>query len=99
MTGTLPCPALPALNPLILDLDATLIPRMVAWINEKKYWQPALNQAREELTDAWVVNATVRSRRSRTTRPARTFPCVPSPCILVRRRPYWILSGNECPRS
>lgn len=32
--------------------------RMVAWINEKKYWQPALNQAGEERTDAWVVNAT-----------------------------------------
>lgn len=32
--------------------------RMVAWINEKKYWQPALNQAGEERADAWVVNAT-----------------------------------------
>ncbi len=32
--------------------------RMVAWINEKKYWQPALDQAGEERTDAWVVNAT-----------------------------------------
>ncbi|NVN00809.1 IS1380 family transposase [Arthrobacter sp. SDTb3-6] len=32
--------------------------RMVAWINEKKYWQPALDQAGEERTNAWVVNAT-----------------------------------------
>lgn len=32
--------------------------RMVAWINERKYWQPALNQAGEEREDAWVVNAT-----------------------------------------
>lgn len=32
--------------------------RMVAWINEKKYWQPALDQSGDERADAWVVNAT-----------------------------------------
>ena len=31
---------------------------MVAWINDKQYWQPALDQAGDERTDAWVVNAT-----------------------------------------
>lgn len=31
---------------------------MVAWINDKKYWQPALDQAGNERTNAWVVNAT-----------------------------------------
>ena len=31
---------------------------MVGWINDKKYWQPALDQAGEERADAWVVNAT-----------------------------------------
>jgi hypothetical protein len=32
--------------------------RMVAWINDKQYCQPALDQAGDERTDAWVVNAT-----------------------------------------
>ncbi|WP_026533336.1 IS1380 family transposase, partial [Arthrobacter sp. H41] len=31
---------------------------MVGWINDKKYWQPALDQSGDERTDAWVVNAT-----------------------------------------
>ncbi|MET3176389.1 UNVERIFIED_ORG: hypothetical protein ABIB52_004264 [Arthrobacter sp. UYCu721] len=32
--------------------------RMVAWINDKQYWQPALDQTGDERTNAWVVNAT-----------------------------------------
>lgn len=32
--------------------------RMVAWINDKQYWQPALDQSGEERTDAWVINPT-----------------------------------------
>ncbi len=32
--------------------------RMVAWINDKQYWQPALGQDGNERTDAWVINAT-----------------------------------------
>lgn len=32
--------------------------RMVAWINDKQYWQPALDQDGKARTDAWVVNAT-----------------------------------------
>lgn len=32
--------------------------RMVAWINNKQYWQPALDQNGHERTDACVVNAT-----------------------------------------
>ncbi|RAN69601.1 hypothetical protein B5P43_35615 [Bacillus sp. SRB_336] len=32
--------------------------RMVAWINDKQYWQPALDQGGDEREDAWVVNAT-----------------------------------------
>jgi hypothetical protein len=31
---------------------------MIAWINDKQYWQPALDQAGDERTDAWVINAT-----------------------------------------
>jgi hypothetical protein len=31
---------------------------MVGWINDKKYWQPALDQNGKERADAWVVNAT-----------------------------------------
>ncbi|WP_346925594.1 IS1380 family transposase [uncultured Arthrobacter sp.] len=31
---------------------------MVGWINDKKYWQPALDQGGDERADAWVVNAT-----------------------------------------
>lgn len=31
---------------------------MVAWINDKQYWQPGLDQAGDERTDAWVINAT-----------------------------------------
>ncbi len=31
---------------------------MVGWINDKKYWQPALDQDGKERADAWVVNAT-----------------------------------------
>ncbi|WP_104118390.1 IS1380 family transposase [Arthrobacter sp. B1805] len=31
---------------------------MVGWINDKKYWQPALDQDGNERTDAWVLNAT-----------------------------------------
>ncbi|MDQ0278871.1 hypothetical protein QO003_003174 [Arthrobacter silviterrae] len=31
---------------------------MVARINDKHYWQPALNQGGNEREDAWVVNAT-----------------------------------------
>lgn len=31
---------------------------MVAWINDKQYWQPALDQAGDDRADAWVVNAT-----------------------------------------
>lgn len=32
--------------------------RMIGWINDKQYWQPALDQTGEERTNAWVVNAT-----------------------------------------
>lgn len=32
--------------------------RMVAWINDKQYWQPAHDQDGNERTDAWVVYAT-----------------------------------------
>ena len=32
--------------------------RMVSWINDKQYWQPALDHSGEDRTDAWVVNAT-----------------------------------------
>lgn len=32
--------------------------RMVAWINDKQYWQPALDQNGDERQNAWVVNAT-----------------------------------------
>ncbi|MDQ0854702.1 hypothetical protein QFZ79_002813 [Arthrobacter sp. V4I6] len=31
---------------------------MVGWINDKQYWQPALDQDGKARTDAWVVNAT-----------------------------------------
>ncbi|MDQ0819793.1 hypothetical protein QFZ79_002083 [Arthrobacter sp. V4I6] len=31
---------------------------MVDWINDKKNWQPALDQAGNDRTDAWVINAT-----------------------------------------
>jgi len=31
---------------------------MIGWINDKKYWQPALDQNGKERTDAWVINAT-----------------------------------------
>ncbi|HEY8295060.1 MAG TPA: IS1380 family transposase [Micrococcaceae bacterium] len=31
---------------------------MVDWINDKKNWQPALDQAGTDRTDAWVINAT-----------------------------------------
>ncbi|MEC5182459.1 hypothetical protein RCH07_003837 [Arthrobacter sp. CG_A4] len=31
---------------------------MVGWINDKKYWQPELDQGGDERNDAWVVNAT-----------------------------------------
>jgi len=31
---------------------------MVGWINNKKYWQRALDQNGKERTDAWVINAT-----------------------------------------
>ncbi|GAB3543909.1 IS1380 family transposase [Arthrobacter tecti] len=31
---------------------------MVAWINDKAHWQPALDQNGKERTDAWVINAT-----------------------------------------
>lgn len=32
--------------------------RMVAWFNDKQFWQPALDQDGNERTNAWVVNAT-----------------------------------------
>ncbi|MBG6182064.1 hypothetical protein IWX62_003292 [Arthrobacter sp. CAN_A1] len=31
---------------------------MVAWINDKAHWQPALDQNGKERTNAWVINAT-----------------------------------------
>ncbi|MDP9696801.1 UNVERIFIED_ORG: hypothetical protein J2X79_004384 [Arthrobacter globiformis] len=31
---------------------------MIDWINDKKNWQPALDQHGTERTDAWVINAT-----------------------------------------
>jgi Transposase DDE domain group 1 len=31
---------------------------MVDWISDKEYWQPALDQAGNDRTDAWVINAT-----------------------------------------
>jgi hypothetical protein len=31
---------------------------MVDWINDKKNWQPALDQAGHDRADAWVINAT-----------------------------------------
>jgi hypothetical protein len=31
---------------------------MIDWINDKKYWQPALDQDGNERDDAWVINAT-----------------------------------------
>ncbi|MEZ2392224.1 IS1380 family transposase [bacterium RCC_150] len=31
---------------------------MVDWINDKQYWQPALDQHGADRTDAWVINAT-----------------------------------------
>ncbi|MFK4299900.1 hypothetical protein ABH924_005090 [Arthrobacter sp. GAS37] len=31
---------------------------MIDWINDKQYWQPALDQDGTERTDAWVINAT-----------------------------------------
>lgn len=31
---------------------------MVAWINDKQYWQPALDQDGNDRTNAWVINAT-----------------------------------------
>lgn len=32
--------------------------RMVSWISDKQYWEPALDTAGEERENAWVVNAT-----------------------------------------
>lgn len=32
--------------------------RMLTWINDKQYWQPALDQNGDERQNAWVVNAT-----------------------------------------
>jgi hypothetical protein len=31
---------------------------MIDWINNKEYWQPALDQDGTDRTDAWVINAT-----------------------------------------
>ncbi len=31
---------------------------MIDWINDKDYWQPALDQSGNDRTDAWVINAT-----------------------------------------
>jgi hypothetical protein len=31
---------------------------MIDWINDKEYWQPALDQTGTDRTDAWVINAT-----------------------------------------
>jgi hypothetical protein len=31
---------------------------MIDWINDKKYWQPALDQDGDNRKDAWVINAT-----------------------------------------
>jgi hypothetical protein len=31
---------------------------MIDWITDKQYWQPALDQAGNDRTDAWVINAT-----------------------------------------
>ena len=31
---------------------------MIDWINNKKYWQPALDQDGKNRSDAWVINAT-----------------------------------------
>jgi hypothetical protein len=31
---------------------------MVNWINDKQYWQRALDQTGNDRTDAWVINAT-----------------------------------------
>lgn len=31
---------------------------MVDWINDKQYWEPALNADGSERADAWVINAT-----------------------------------------
>ena len=30
---------------------------MIDWINDKRYWQPALDQDGNERTDGWVINA------------------------------------------
>jgi len=32
--------------------------RMVGWISNKQYWEPALDAAGDERENAWVVNAT-----------------------------------------
>lgn len=32
--------------------------RMVGWINDKKYWEPALAQDGEPRHNAWVIDAT-----------------------------------------
>ena len=31
---------------------------MIDWITDKQYWQPALDQAGNDRSDAWVINAT-----------------------------------------
>ncbi|MBT2513647.1 IS1380 family transposase [Arthrobacter sp. ISL-30] len=31
---------------------------MIDWLNDKQYWQPALDQDRPDRSDAWVINAT-----------------------------------------
>lgn len=32
--------------------------RMVSWISDKQYWEPALDQVGDERENAWIVNAT-----------------------------------------
>jgi hypothetical protein len=31
---------------------------MIDWINNRQYWQPAMDQSGNDRTDAWATNAT-----------------------------------------
>ena len=66
--------------------------RLVRWINERKYWQPALSREGEDREDAWVVNAAdVLGLRDH---PAgMNLYLRAKPCILACQQHCWIRMG------
>jgi hypothetical protein len=67
---------------------------MVAWINDKQYWQPALDQNGDDRSNAWVINATdvfgLTDYPPGTNLYLRAEPLHPG-----LRRPCWTWTGTE----